>query len=354
MKRFLPLFLIAGTLATWGHTAGYQVNEAVNFFHRAKKDYDRGNIVMTTSNLQLALEHYSNFAEVYLLKGLVAYRAGQTDEAEANFKRAQQLYPQLSAEEHRTLETEVRAAQNGLSQKTQGPFQVQLHGVTDPAAVASSLKDLQQAYDEISKSWFVPAKPIPVLIFSDAEFWDEWGVPWWQTHFFDQYDGKVRLRAGLLPGGSEERRRRLREELTHVFLESLTGKAPPLWFQAGLGAYEARLSDGDSNVPHLVTVEEKVRQRIAQVHEAVQGAPSRPLERIEAAFENKEISPGLRYLALLESEGVLLNLVDKKGTAWISNLLGRMNKGEPFESAFTQETGFSPDAALADWRARQG
>jgi len=57
-----------------------------------------------------------------------------------------------------------------------------------------------------------PAERTPVIIFTTEEFWEAWSAPGWLGGFFDNRDGRVRVRMDPPPGGDEEFRRRLRHE----------------------------------------------------------------------------------------------------------------------------------------------
>ncbi|HVO33819.1 MAG TPA: hypothetical protein VMU17_07875 [Elusimicrobiota bacterium] len=334
-------------LLTWPLCAAVQTAEALHYFHRAKAAYEKGEATAAGTNLALALERMPDFAEAYWLKGLLAYRAGQTDLVQAAFAHAAQDAPRLPVDEHAALAAEVADARKGLQQSVQGPFKIQSHGRVDAAKMDTAMRALQSAHQELSALLgFAPKGPAPVLVFSDDEFWDEWNVPWWAGGFFDQADGKIRFRPGFVPGGDAERDRRLKQELAAVFLQAIPARRPlPRYAVEGLSAYLSRRQNADATW---------IAARLSVLNDASRGAPARDVDRLSAALAAKGDRPAERYLAAIESEALVLCVAQRRGDEFVLGLIARLRHGEEFDKAFEAAAGQTPAAALTDWQSQRG
>jgi hypothetical protein len=312
--------------------------EATHYLYKAIDAYDHEDFGAAKLSLQMALQQEPNFAEAVMLKGLLLYRDGKPEEANAAFKRALDLNPRLPERMREKLEQEAHAVESSLSQQEFSHFLLQFHGADQRGQAWDAVKFLDAAYNELgSRFGQFPAAKIPVIIFSAQEFWEAWNAPLWLGGFFDKRDGKVRVRMDDPPGGEAEMSRRLRHEFTHAFLHQLYSKDLPLWFQEGAAQFFAYADPVDS------LWKEK---RLEELRKITKGAPWLDVAKIQEVIAKKNVNPGIIYLAYLESEALCAFVAKQRGDSWIPQLVTRLREGASFEKAFLDVVGISPARAM--------
>ncbi len=337
MKRIFVVFavLFMGVLPIF---AGGHTLEAVQALRKAIAAFDREDYGAAKINLQVALEREPNFAEAYMLKGLLQYKDGQTDEANASFQRAMTLNPHMPEEMRDRLEKQAHDLESGLTQQEFSHFILQFNGAAERDKAWDAVKSLGDVYNEMGSLFGTfPEKKIVVIIFNTQEFWDAWNAPLWLGGFFDKRDGKIRVRMDEPQGGSEEYKRRLRHEFTHAFLYQLYPGELPVWFHEGAAQF---YSYRDSNNSFWKD------ERLEQLRKTMKGAPRLTLDKMQDIIAKKNVAPGLIYLAYLESEAMLLYTAKQHGDSWIPNFVQQLRNGAAFEPAFQAATGITPSAAL--------
>lgn len=241
---FLIFSLVPGrpAFSSASHSA-----EAVQSLYKAIAAYDREDFGAAKISLDIALDREPNFAEGYVLKGLLQSHDGKLEEANASFKRALELNPRLPDKVRERLEEQAHHVEKSLTEQDFSHFHLQFHGAEQRDKAWQAVGYLDSAYSYLgSRFGTFPPEKITVIIFTTEEFWDAWNAPMWLGGFFDKRDGKVRVRIDDPPGGEEETKRRLRHEFTHAFIHQLYSKDLPLWFQEGVAQYYAYANPTDS------------------------------------------------------------------------------------------------------------
>lgn len=343
MKRgfyLLPLalcLLSKFSFAEAAHTA-----EAAHYLSKAIAAYDQEDYGAAKTELELALQTEPNFAEAYILKGLLLYHDGQTDEANAAFKHAMDLNPRLPLDMREHLEKQAHEVEQGLTEEDFSHFHLQFHGADQRAKAWEAVKDLDDAYNYLGSQFGTfPPEKITVIIFSTEEFWEAWNAPMWLGGFFDKRDGKVRVRIDYPVGGEDEMQRRLRHEFTHAFIHQLYPNDLPMWFQEGVAQYYAYANPTDSFWKDT---------RLEALRKMTQGAPWMDMAKIQDVIAKKNAPPSLIYLAYLESEALALYVAKEHGESWVPSVLEHLRAGSNFESAFQQAVGITPAAAMDQLR----
>ena len=337
MKRTALLFLSFCALCGPVRAAS-QTNDAVQWLSKAVAAYDREDYGAAKTNVAIALEREPNFAEAYLLKGMLAYRDGNVDDANADFKRAMTLNPHLPADLRGQLEKQAREIEAGLTQQDFAHFTLQFHGADERDKAWQAVKSLDDIYNEMGSLFGVfPSQKISVIIFNTEEFWDAWNAPSWLGGFFDKRDGKIRVRMDAPQGGDDEYLRRLRHEFTHAFLYQLYPNELPVWFNEGAAQFYAYKNPTDSFWKD---------KRLEELRKIMKGAPRLNLAKMQDVIAKKNVSPGLIYLAYLESEAFVLYVAKEHGDAWIPSFIAALRQGASFDAAFQQVVGIAPAAVL--------
>jgi tetratricopeptide (TPR) repeat protein len=320
------------------HAEARHSAEAAHYLSKAMAAYDSEDYGAAKTELALALEREPNFAEAYILKGLLLYHDDKVEEANAAFKHANDLNPRLSQEMRDHLEKQAHDVEQGLTQQDFSHFHIQFHGADQRSKAWESVGYLDEAYNYLGSCFGAfPPEKITVIIFTSEEFWEAWSAPTWLGGFFDKRDGKVRVRIDSPPGGDEEMKRRLRHEFTHAFIHQLYDKDLPLWFQEGVAQYYAYANPTDSFWKDT---------RLKELQKLTQGAPWMDMARIQEAIAKKNVSPGYIYLAYLESEALALYIAKDHGDSWVPSLLTHLREGSNFETAFQQTVGVTPTVAM--------
>jgi len=341
-RKFTLLGGVLCLMTTCLFSAAMHSAEAVDLLTKAIAAYEHEDYGAAKTNMALALEREPNFAEAYMLKGLLQYREGLIDEANASFKRALDLNPRLPETMRERLEKQAHEVEGGLTEQDFSHFHLQFHGAEQRDKAWQSVKYLDEAYNYLGSHFGVfPPEKVPVIIFTSEEFWEAWNAPLWLGGFFDKRDGKVRVRIDDPPGGEEEMRRRLRHEFTHAFIYQLYPKDLPLWFQEGVAQYYAYANPSDSFWKD---------NRLEELRKTTKGAPWEDMDKIQSVISKKDVSPGLIYLAYLESEALALYVAKERGDSWVPNVLERLKRGVSFDNAFQQVVGVPPARIMEQLR----
>lgn len=334
------MLVLAPALAGAGSYSG----EAVHFFSKAMDAYDRDDFGAAKINLAVALEREPNFAEAWMLKGMLLSRDGKTDDAQKAFKHAVDLNPRLPQTMRQRLEKKAHEVEQGLTVQEFAHFRLQFNGADERDKAWQAVASLDAVYNQMGSLFGTfPPEKIPVVIFSSEEFWEAWHAPGWLGGFFDRRDGTVRVRMDDPAGGEEEMQRRLRHEFTHAFINQLYSKELPLWFQEGVAQFYAYHSPTDSFWKD---------NRLAELRKSMKGAPWLTMERIQRIIAKKNVAPGLIYLAYLESEALCLHVAKERGDNWVPSLVEKLRAGRSFEDAFVDVTGITPAAAMESLQRR--
>jgi tetratricopeptide (TPR) repeat protein len=300
-------------------------SEAVQWLSDAIYAYEHNDFGRAKISLEHALQVEPNFAEAYVLKGLLQYRDGQYEKAEASLKQALNLNPRLPDKMREQLEKRAHSIESHLTEQKFAHFQLQFHGAEQRQDAWQAVKHLEDAYTDLGSRFnYFPQKRFPVIIFTSQEFYSAWNAPFWLGGFYDRRDGTVRVRIETPPGGQDEARRRLRHEFTHAFIFDLCHSEVPAWFGEGVAQFYAFASPTNGFWKDV---------RLEELRKLMKGAPWMSLAEVESAIEKKNVSPEYIYLAYLESESLVIYIAKQRGDSWIPSVLQRVRNGEPFKQA---------------------
>ena len=312
--------------------------EAAQWLKKALGAYDQEDYGGAKLALAMALQEEPNFSEAYLLKGMLEYHDGKLEDANASWQRALQLNPRLPEEMRQRLQARAHALEAGLTTQDFAHFRLEFNGAQERDQAWQAVKDLNEAYNDLgSRFGIFPPGKFPVIIFTSQEFWEVWVAPLWLGGFFDQVDGRIRVRFDELPGGEEEFRHRLRHEFTHAFIHQIYPKELPLWFNEGIAQFYAYSEATNTFWKDT---------RLDAIGKLIKGAPWLEMADVERVLRKKDVAPGFIYLSYLESEALALYVAKGRGDSWIPFVMERVRKGMTFADAFKDVVSFPPAEAL--------
>lgn len=118
-------------------------------------------------------------------------------------------------------------------------FLIRYEGTVDETIGRIVASALESEYYELARELhFTPASPVKVMLYTNQEFLDATRAPTWVSGL---NDGEIRVPVEGLSGLTPKLRRVLRHELTHSFVNAMTGGNCPSWFHEGL----AQLREGN-------------------------------------------------------------------------------------------------------------
>jgi tetratricopeptide (TPR) repeat protein len=131
------------------------------------------------------------------------------------------------------------AAEKNLSEAKLAHFHVRYDGDAHEDVGREILRQLDRHYATLVRSFdHEPGQPIPVILFSRESYYDATGAPAWSGGQFDSFDGRVRIPiGGLSAGRMPDLDETLIHELTHSFVNDLSGGAAPRELHEGLAQY---------------------------------------------------------------------------------------------------------------------
>src|SRR5262245_9380140 len=248
-----------------------------------------------------------------LLLGSMLYQTGDLDGAIETYQRAQSLDPK-NPQLARQLEAWRKEAElhSGFRQTLGDHFTVMFEGPAEAELADRAVTSLEAAYWRIGTALSTyPTGVITVILYTRDQFRDITRSPAWAGGSFD---GRIRVPVQGALQNSAEFERVLAHEFTHALIQSLASRGVPTWLHEGL----ADCFDGSD----FRRKEAQVRQAEARI----------PLARLEGSFS--DLSAKEAALAYAESAVAVHTLLEDVGAPAIVSLLGDLDRGVPFASAF--------------------
>jgi tetratricopeptide (TPR) repeat protein len=200
--------------------------------------FDAGDLYAAESELETAKRASPDDPKVRELLGDVYYRIGRTSLAIREWQTA------LTASESPGLLYKLKRALEendediNFDDVDRPHFLVRYEGTVDETIgriVASALES--EYYDLKRELHFNPDSPVKVMLYTNQEFLDATRAPVWVSGL---NDGEIRVPVEGVSAMTPKLRRVLRHELTHSFVNAMTGGNCPAWFHEGL----AQLREG--------------------------------------------------------------------------------------------------------------
>jgi len=131
------------------------------------------------------------------------------------------------------------STEKNLSEAKLAHFHVRYDGDAHEDVGREILRLLDRHYATLARSFdHEPGQPIPVILLSRESYYDATGAPAWSGGQYDSFDGRVRIPiAGLTAALTPELDQTLVHELTHSFVNDLSGGAAPRELHEGIAQY---------------------------------------------------------------------------------------------------------------------
>ncbi|MFQ5767980.1 MAG: hypothetical protein ACE5ID_08360, partial [Acidobacteriota bacterium] len=260
-------------------------------------------------------------ARLHELLGDLMFRADRLEEALAAWRQAQALEASARLTEKIDRGTRLLNASRVYRSSTSAHFVVRHDDKVDGSLAAQVLKELEQAYDRVSRLLDHSARqPITVVIHPEAQFRWVTSAPSWATGLFD---GKIHLPMGGRQRLDPVTRQVLVHELTHAMIHFKTHGHCPRWLQEGMAQILAGRKLGPA-------------QQIL-IQKQLDGLPAEDWE-----------SRGFSYPIALS---LTRHLKTRWGFQGLVHLLDRLGRGDGIDAALRRISGQDYRATCREWAA---
>jgi hypothetical protein len=259
---------------------------------------------------------------------LLLEKQNEPGEAAAMADRAATLaadQPGLSALRERLQK--VASVEGTFKSARHSHFVARFEGYGEERLAWGALDTLEQAWFSVGKALdLYPRDPITVVIYTGAQYRTATAAPDWSTGLFD---GKIRIREGLLAADKGTLDDTLVHEYVHAALHTLPVTVPS-WFHEGL----------------------------AQHFEARRTAPSRVLDQTGVAPRAHLDMPFTRLpppdvgAAYATAHAIVERMVERRGAWGLNQLIGELKGGRDFDEAVRRSFAVDVDALYRDVAAR--
>lgn len=294
--------------------------------------FENGELYAAESQLEQAKRATPEDARVRELLGDVYYRMGRTPLAIREWQAALSTgsSPGLLYKLKRALENNDEDID---FEETDRPhFLIRYEGTVDETMGRIVASALESEYYELARELhFTPSNPVKVMLYTNQEFLDQARAPTWVSGL---NDGEIRVPVEGLTDMTPKLRRVLRHELTHSFVNTMTGGNCPSWFHEGL----AQLREGtERSDPYP-------RLRAARADGSLV-----PLWTLEGPLLND--SKDRAFLAYAEALSATEYIAARKGHAALLQILQLLSERHTMDDALKQVVGLDYREFQTAWEA---
>ena len=262
-----------------------------------------------------AVQLAPNSPEALSVLGYAYFTADRAREAIAPWEKSLTLKPdeQLQARLDKTKhELSVEA---NFTERDTGRFTLRYEGTsTNDSLREQIIGELDKDYNALSADLgIMPSENIPVILYTEKEFFDVTQAPSWTGALFD---GKLRIPVRGVDYITPQLAHVLKHELTHSFINQAAGGRCPQWLNEGIAQMEeGRTLDGRG-------------LRLAQIYKQNSEIPLHALEGSFMKFSSNEA-----MISYDESLAAALYIRDTYGVGDLRRLVERSGQGGTFEQA---------------------
>jgi len=247
--------------------------------------------------------------------GYAQYQLNKTKDAIASLKRSLQLQPdEKVADLLKRAEREL-ATGSDFAQESSSHFTMMYEGGQAPAQLRRDIiQTLEQHFNDLSRDFnFVPRETIPVILYTDKQYFDVTQAPSWSGAL---YDGKLRMPVSGLSMMTSDLSRVLKHELTHSFVNAIAKGRCPTWLNEGIAQLEEPRSSRAQG------------SQLARLYGAQANIPLNELEASFARFSSAEAN-----VAYVQSLFAAEYIRDTYGMSDLTGIIKRLGDGQSTESA---------------------
>jgi tetratricopeptide (TPR) repeat protein len=293
----------------------FQPNSSTILTYYAALLVRTGNAAQAFPYAQRAVRCAPDSADAYAMLGYTQFLSDRTKDAIVSFKRSVELRPDPAVQKLLDKAQREQSAESEFTQHETSHFVLHYEGKQSSDALRGQiLAALESDYDDLVRDLGTPPRDnIVVTLYTDTAFFDVTHAPMWAGAL---NDGKLRIPISGLTSVSPELARVLKHELTHSFINSLSGGRCPNWLNEGIAQFlEPRNLSSDG---HQLALLYKAQQQI-------------PFNELEAGFTRFS---GVRaYIAYAESLAAVFYINDSYGMSDVQRILERLSQGNSAEAA---------------------
>ncbi len=247
--------------------------------------------------------------------GYAQYQLSKTKEAIASLKRSLELQPDAKVAELLKRAERELATGADFAQENSSHFTMMYEGGQAPAQLRRDIiQTLERHFNDLSRDFnFVPRESIPVILYTDKQYFDVTQAPKWSGAL---YDGKLRMPVSGLTMMTSDLSRVLKHELTHSFINAIAKGRCPTWLNEGIAQLEEpRSARGQSS-------------QLARLYGAQHNIPLNELEASFVRFDRAEAN-----VAYTQSLFAAEYIRDTYGLSDLTGIVKRLGDGQSTESA---------------------
>jgi Flp pilus assembly protein TadD len=256
-----------------------------------------------------------NSPDTLAMLGYTQFATDHTPEAIRSWKRSLELRPDKNLEQQLLKAQREASAESDFSQHESSHFTLHYEGKQTSEAFRHQLVSvLESEYDDLVRALGVaPRASISVFLYTEQAFFDVTQSPSWAGAV---NDGKLRIPVEGMTSVTPELARVLKHELTHSFVNQLSGGRCPQWLNEGI----AQAMEPKSLASH--------GRMLAQLFQADREIP---LNALEGSFMN--FSGMQAVVAYDESLAAVQYIDDTYGVSDLQRILQRLAEGSSTEAA---------------------
>jgi len=274
-----------------------------------------GNAVQAVTYAQRAVSAAPQSPDAYTVLGYAQQACDRTKDAVASWKRSLALRPDPAVEQYLAKAQREQNVESDFNQRESSHFVLHYEGKqTSEVFRAQILAALESDYDDLARDLGTPPRDnILVTLYTEQAFFDVTRAPSWTGAL---NDGKLRIPINGLNSLTPELARVLKHELTHTFINQISGGRCPIWLHEGIAQLEEPKSLGSDG------------RQLAQLFKSGRYIPLNVLEGSFMRFSGSEA-----YVAYAESLAAASYINDSYGMSDIQRILQRIGEGSSAEAA---------------------
>lgn len=247
--------------------------------------------------------------------GFVQFASDHTPDAIRAWKKSLKLRPDAGVSQYLAKAERESNAESEFSQHESSHFNLHFEGKQTPEGFRRDLlATLDSDYDDLVRDLgYSPHNTIVVTLYTEQAFFDVTRAPSWSGAV---NDGKLRIPISGMTSMTSDLARVLKHELTHSFINQMSGGRCPTWLHEGI----AQIEEGKSSATY--------GRPLAQLFKAGNEIPFNVLEGSFMRFATPQAT-----LAYAESLAAVEYIRDTYGMSDLPRILERLGQGNSTEAA---------------------
>lgn len=274
-----------------------------------------GNAQAALSFAERSVQANPNSPDAYTVLGYVQFSRDHTPDAIRAWKRSLELRPDPTLEAYLAKAQREATTEADFAQRESSHFTLRYEGHQTPEQFRKELlATLESDYDDLVRELGAsPRSSIPVILYTEQAFFDVTQAPSWTGAL---NDGRLRIPVSGVTAMNSDLARVLKHELTHSFVNQLTGGRCPTWLNEGVAQALEPRTVGSSG------------RRLGQIFREQHEIPYNALEGSFMRFSNVEAA-----VAYAESLAAVEYISDTYGMSDVQRILQRIGEGSSAEAA---------------------